>query len=271
MLAIGEVFGRDADLRDRRRQHVAVGALVPARRRGRAPTTASSSSACSAPAFRRRSARSSASPEREVVCVTGDGAAGFNFMEMQSAARERLKITTIVFAEGSWTMEEPNERMLYGRTFGTAMGEVRWDKVAEGLGCQSAYVETREQLTTALVRARAGERPTVSASGPIAKPISRYRRSSFSASSKSIKGRSNDRPRGSDVVGRRVGAVALDRARPTPSPVADLRHVVAVLGDVLLVLDQLVADRLLGVGGARRPAAARGRSRRRPGGSGRGR
>ncbi len=35
-------------------------------------------------------------PDREVVCVTGDGAAGFNFMEMQSAARERLKITVIV-------------------------------------------------------------------------------------------------------------------------------------------------------------------------------
>ena len=27
-------------------------------------------------------------PEREVVCVTGDGAAGFNVMEMQTAARE---------------------------------------------------------------------------------------------------------------------------------------------------------------------------------------
>jgi acetolactate synthase-1/2/3 large subunit len=74
-------------------------------------------------------------PDREVVCVTGDGAAGFNFMELQSAARERLKVRTIVFAEGSWTMEEPNERRLWGRTFGTAMGIVRWDKVAEGLGC----------------------------------------------------------------------------------------------------------------------------------------
>ena len=58
-------------------------------------------------------------PQREVVCVTGDGAAGFNFMEMQSAARDEVKITTVVFAEGSWTMEEPNERMRYGRTFGT--------------------------------------------------------------------------------------------------------------------------------------------------------
>jgi acetolactate synthase-1/2/3 large subunit len=95
-----------------------------------------------------------AAPTRDVVCVTGDGAAGFNFMELQSAAREGLKVTTVVFAEGSWTMEEPNERMLYGRTFGTAMGPVRWDRVAEGLGCQGIYVDARDQIEPALERAR---------------------------------------------------------------------------------------------------------------------
>ncbi|HEY2775631.1 MAG TPA: thiamine pyrophosphate-binding protein [Candidatus Binatia bacterium] len=100
-------------------------------------------------------------PDRDVVCVTGDGAAGFHFMEMQSAAREGLKVTTIVFAEGSWTMEEPNERMLYGRTFGTAMGTVRWDKVGEGLGCESAYVEKLGDLAPALARAKAAVGPSV--------------------------------------------------------------------------------------------------------------
>ena len=100
-------------------------------------------------------------PEREVVCVTGDGAAGFNFMEMQSAAREGLKITTIVFAEGSWTMEEPNERMLYGRTFGTEMGTVRWDVVAEGLGCHGESVERLADLEPALRRAREHDGPAV--------------------------------------------------------------------------------------------------------------
>jgi acetolactate synthase I/II/III large subunit len=100
-----------------------------------------------------------ADPSREVVCVTGDGAAGFNFMEMQSAAREGLKITTVVCAEGAWTMEEPNEQMLYGRTFGTAMGDVRWDRVAEGLGCQGALVEARADLEPVLRRARASDGP----------------------------------------------------------------------------------------------------------------
>jgi acetolactate synthase-1/2/3 large subunit len=102
-----------------------------------------------------------ANPERDVVCVSGDGAAGFNFMEMQSAAREKLPITTVVFAEGSWTMEEPSELMAYGRTFGTEMGEVRWDLVGKGLGCEGVYVTDLADLQPALERARNGNKPTV--------------------------------------------------------------------------------------------------------------
>ena len=93
--------------------------------------------------------------------MTGDGAAGFNFMEMQSAARDGVKITTIVFAEGSWTMEEPNERMLYGRTFGTDQGTVRWDRTAEGLGCRGEYAERIDEVEPALERAKASEGPVV--------------------------------------------------------------------------------------------------------------
>ncbi len=100
-------------------------------------------------------------PDREVVCITGDGAAGFNIMEMQSAAREQLAITTIVFAEGSWTMEQPNELTLYGKTFGTAQGEIRWDLVAQGLGCHSEYVERIEDLEAALQRCHQHDGPSL--------------------------------------------------------------------------------------------------------------
>lgn len=100
-------------------------------------------------------------PDRDVVCVTGDGAAGFNIMEMQSAAREGLNITTIVFAEGAWTMEEPNELAFWGKTFGTAQGEIRWDKVAEGLGCHAEYVDSLEELEPALRRCQEHNGPSL--------------------------------------------------------------------------------------------------------------
>jgi acetolactate synthase-1/2/3 large subunit len=101
------------------------------------------------------------SPDREVVCVTGDGAAGFHFMEVQSAARERARLTVVVFAEGSWSMEIPNEQMLYGRTFGAEMGTVRWDLVARGLGCEGFYAETLDEVESALASARRVDGPVV--------------------------------------------------------------------------------------------------------------
>jgi acetolactate synthase-1/2/3 large subunit len=100
-------------------------------------------------------------PAREVVCVTGDGAAGFNAMELQTAARERIKITFVVMAEAEWTMEIPNEVARWGKTFNTAMGEVRWDKVAEGLGCHGEYVDSIEALPAALMRAKGSAGPAL--------------------------------------------------------------------------------------------------------------
>jgi acetolactate synthase I/II/III large subunit len=100
-------------------------------------------------------------PSRDVVCVTGDGAAGFNIMELQTAARERLKVTVVVMAEGEWTMEVPNEMARWGKTFGTRMGEIRWDTVARGLGAHGEYIESMADLAPALARARAHDGPAL--------------------------------------------------------------------------------------------------------------
>jgi hypothetical protein len=53
-----------------------------------------------------------------------------------------------------------------------------------------------------------------------------------------------------DVIAFGRSARALGRTCLHPIPIADLGHVVAVLVDVLLVLDQLLMDRLLEIRGA---------------------
>ena len=100
-------------------------------------------------------------PARDVVCVTGDGAAGFNIMEFQVAAREGVKVTFVVMSDGQWSMEIPNEMARWGKTFGTGMGDIRWDKVAEGLGGHGELVESIADLAPALVRARAHNGPAL--------------------------------------------------------------------------------------------------------------
>jgi acetolactate synthase-1/2/3 large subunit len=82
-------------------------------------------------------------------------------MEMQVAAREGVKVTFVVMAEAEWTMEIPNEMARWGKTFNTSMGEVRWDKVAEGLGCHGEYVDSIEAMPAAVARARAHAGPAL--------------------------------------------------------------------------------------------------------------
>jgi thiamine pyrophosphate-dependent acetolactate synthase large subunit-like protein len=51
--------------------------------------------------------------------------------------------------------------MRYGRTFGTEMGTIRWDKMAEGLGCAGFYVEAMSDLEPALAGARTAPGPAL--------------------------------------------------------------------------------------------------------------
>ena len=51
--------------------------------------------------------------------------------------------------------------LLYGTTFGTAQGEIRWDLVAQGLGCLGEYVERIEDLDGALRRSREHDGPSL--------------------------------------------------------------------------------------------------------------
>ncbi|HUL99420.1 MAG TPA: hypothetical protein VLU24_08385, partial [Mycobacterium sp.] len=46
-------------------------------------------------------------------------------------------------------------------TFGTAQGEIRWDIVAQGLGCHGEYVERIEDLDGPLQRSREHNGPSL--------------------------------------------------------------------------------------------------------------
>ena len=105
-----------------------------------------------------------ANPEREVYCVTGDGAAGFNFMEMETAFREGVNITVVVHAEGSWCMEEIYHIMEEAdpETYQSVyMSPTRWDQIGSAVGCHGEFVDRPDQLVPALERARAEDRPSV--------------------------------------------------------------------------------------------------------------
>jgi acetolactate synthase-1/2/3 large subunit len=107
-----------------------------------------------------------AAPGRPVCVISGDGAAGFHIMEMETAARERLPIVVVVAVDDAWGMEKtafaaqglgPED----WANRGIDLAPVRYDRIAEGLGCYAERVERIEQLAPALERAVATGRPAL--------------------------------------------------------------------------------------------------------------
>lgn len=67
-------------------------------------------------------------PDRQVVVVTGDGAFGFNAMEIDSATRHGAKVVFIVANNAAWNIERLDQEMNYGgRVIGTTL---RWSDYA---------------------------------------------------------------------------------------------------------------------------------------------
>ena len=100
-------------------------------------------------------------PQSKVVLLTGDGAFGFSGMEMDTAVRHGLPVVIIVGNDSVWGMDYHQQVQLYGRKVATELLPTRYDKVAEALGAHGEYVEDPAQLSGALERALASDRPSL--------------------------------------------------------------------------------------------------------------
>lgn len=107
-----------------------------------------------------------AAPGRPVCMITGDGAFGFNVMELETAARENLPIVVLVCVDAAWGMEKTAYvAQGYGaadwKGRGIELAEVSYDAVAKGLGCHGERVKSMEELEPALDRSLASGKPAV--------------------------------------------------------------------------------------------------------------
>jgi len=95
-----------------------------------------------------------AHPERRVITFTGDGAFGFNAMELETALREQVPVLVVLGNDSTWGIDNGIQIGVYGRGVATDLGHnVRYDIVAQGLGAHGEFVETADQLQPALERA----------------------------------------------------------------------------------------------------------------------
>ncbi|HEX6362754.1 MAG TPA: thiamine pyrophosphate-dependent enzyme, partial [Albitalea sp.] len=100
-------------------------------------------------------AASLACPDRTVVVATGDGAFGFNAMEIDTAARHRAPVLIVVANNGSWAIEVRDQQETHGKVVGTRLQFADHAAMARGFGLHAERVERAEDLPAAIERALA--------------------------------------------------------------------------------------------------------------------
>ena len=100
-------------------------------------------------------AASLACPDRTVVVATGDGAFGFNAMEIDTAARHRAPVLIVVANNGAWAIEVRDQQQTHGKVVGTQLQFADHAAMARGFGLHAERVERAEDLPAAIERALA--------------------------------------------------------------------------------------------------------------------
>lgn len=103
--------------------------------------------------------------KRPVLFTTSDSAFLFHISELETVARLNLPMVIVVGVDNAWGLEVG----VYKRTFGHGntnepgvhWGDVRFDKMAEAMGCRGMFVEDADDLAAAVTEAFDSGRPTV--------------------------------------------------------------------------------------------------------------
>ena len=100
-------------------------------------------------------AASLALPERTVAVLTGDGAFGFNAMEIDTAVRHKAPVLIVVANNGAWAIEVRDQQETHGKVVGTQLQFADHAAMARAFGMHGERVERAEDLPAAIERALA--------------------------------------------------------------------------------------------------------------------
>jgi len=100
-------------------------------------------------------AASLALPERTVVVATGDGAFGFNAMEIDTAVRHKAPVLIVVANNGAWAIEVRDQLETHGKVVGTQLQFADHAAMVRAFGMHGERVTSAEELPAAIQRALA--------------------------------------------------------------------------------------------------------------------
>lgn len=102
-----------------------------------------------------------AHPDKRVIAFTGDGAFGFNGMEIDTAVRHNLAVIVVMGHDSAWGIDRQIQIGVYGKPTATDLLPTRYDQVVRGLGGYGEQVEHPDELPSAIERVIKLERPAL--------------------------------------------------------------------------------------------------------------
>ncbi len=94
-----------------------------------------------------------ARPDRQVLVATGDGAFGFNAIEIDTAVRHQAPVVIVVANNGAWQIEVHDQTVSHGKVVGTQLQFADHAAMARAFGMHGERVEKAEDLAGAIARA----------------------------------------------------------------------------------------------------------------------
>jgi len=95
-----------------------------------------------------------AKPERQVICVSGDGSFLMNVQELNTAVRERLNVIVLVFNNRALGMVRQWNHFFYqGRYAESLLHSPEFDRIAEAFGAKGLRAERPDELRSVLEEA----------------------------------------------------------------------------------------------------------------------
>ena len=90
---------------------------------------------------------------RPVIALTGDGGLLLCAGELLTAAREGLRVVTVVFGDASLSLIAIKQEQRELARAGVALGDVAWCALAESLGVSAYFAATAAEVERALALA----------------------------------------------------------------------------------------------------------------------
>lgn len=112
--------------------------------------------------------------DRQVYCITGDGAFGFHPQEIETAVRNNLPVVYLVVTDQQWGMVKMTQQFVTKplktmikkslgpeETINADLNEIEYNKLAQSMGAYGDRVSSADQLRPALEKAIASNIPAV--------------------------------------------------------------------------------------------------------------